>query len=171
MLAYLRLFLDICTWRRDASAVPASATLFVLLAALYWLSSAAQASVAYGSRPAALLASADLALTLVFFRLVLAIARRTHRYRQTASALMGTSVLVSPLMLALLELRETAKSPYPVAILVWALTVLTLIWYLFVVGHILRTAIDTGMLTAMGISIAYFMAGAAMAGVLLPLAG
>jgi len=171
MLAYLRLFLDICLWRRDASAVPASASLFVLLATLYWFASAAQAWVAYGARPVVLLASADLALTLVFFRLVLALARRTHRYRQTASALMGTSVMVSPLMLLLLELRETAKGPYPVAFLVWAVTVVTLIWYLFVVGHILRTALDTGMLTAMGISIAYFLAGAAVAGVLFPPAG
>lgn len=171
MRAYLRLFLDICLWRRDASAVPASASLFVLLATLYWLASAAQAWVAYGARSVVLLASIDLVLTLAFFRVVLGLARRSHRYRQTASALLGTSVLVSPLMLLLLELRETARSPYAVAFLVWAGTVVALVWYLFVVGHILRTALDTGMLTAMGIAIAYFMAGAAVAGVLFPPAG
>ena len=168
MFAYLKLFLDICLWRRDPSHVPASASLFVLLAVLYWVSSLAQAWVAYGAGHLVLQASLDLALTLGFFWLVLAVARRAHRYRQTGAALMGTSVLVTPLMMALLSLRETVRSPYPLAFLVWAATVFAIVWYLFVVGHIVRAALDTGLPTAMGVSIAYFLAGAAVAGVLFP---
>ncbi|MFO1378261.1 MAG: hypothetical protein U1F14_14805 [Steroidobacteraceae bacterium] len=168
MFAYLKLFLDICLWRRDPSHVPASASLFVLLAVLYWVSSLAQAWVAYGAGHLVLQASLDLALTLGFFWLVLAVARRAHRYRQTGAALMGTSVLVTPLMMALLSLRETVRNPYPLAVLVWAAMVFAIVWYLFVVGHILRAALDTGLPTAMGVSIAYFLAGAAVAGVLFP---
>jgi hypothetical protein len=171
MLAYLRLFWDICLWRRDPSAVPEATSLFVLLAALYCLAGVAQAWLANGAGSLVLQTLLDLGLTLAFFGLVLAVARRSYRYRQTVAALMGTSVLLSPLMLLLLALREPLKSPYPLAFLLWAATVATIVWYLFIVGHIMSKALDTGLPTAMGISIAYFLASAAATGVLFPAAG
>ena len=171
MLAYLKLFWDICLWRRDPSAVPAATSLCVLLAVLYWFSSAAQAWVVYGAGHLIAQASLDLALTLAFFAVVVAAARRLHRYRQTIAALLGTGVLLSPLMLVLLVLREPLKSPYPVALLVWAVTMATIVWSLFIVGHIMRAALDTGLPTAMGVSVAYFLAGAALARVLFTSAG
>ena len=89
----------------------------------------------------------DLALTLPFFWLLLALTRRTHRFPQTSMPRSASTSCSRRIIVLLLLLRNPARSSQAVAVLVTASFTIFMIWYLLIVGHILRSALDTGLVT------------------------
>lgn len=162
MQALLKAFWDIALWRRDPSQLPDSATLVLLCALAYAAMSALQSLMLYGTDLILARTTADLGLTAVLFWVLLAAARRRHRFNQTISAVLGTGALLSPIVLVLLGLKEAALANYPLALLVWAGSVAVIVWYTFVVGHIVRSALDTGPFTGMAVAITYLVASATL---------
>ncbi len=162
MPTLLAMFVDLARLRGHPGSLPASATLTVLLALLYAAASALQSLLAYGGEHLLGRTLVDLGFTLALVWLLLAVARRAHRYGQTVSAVLGTSVLLTPVMLLLLSLRGAAEAAPWVALLLWAGSVALIVWYTLIVAHILRAALETGFVTSLALAFTYLVAGTAL---------
>jgi hypothetical protein len=165
MTGLMRSLADIALLRRDPSGLPsswASVAVFVLAYAVADIVVALTGSV----QPVLARTAVDLALTLPFFWLLLAITRRTHRFPQTINAALGVYVLLAPVIILLLLLRNPAQSNGALALLIPASFTAFMIWYLLIVGHILRSALDTGLVTGFAIAITWLVATVAISRVL-----
>jgi hypothetical protein len=87
-------------------------------------------------------------LGLAMPRALLQLRQRSGRFVQTASAVFGTSLLLTVALLPAL-----AVSPGPAAALWWLLIVL---WSIAVLGHILAQALDLSRSPALAIALLYF---------------
>jgi hypothetical protein len=157
MIALLKSLADIALLRKDPSGLPsswASVAIFVLAYASADILVALAASI----EPVLARTALDLALTLPFFWLLLALTRRSHRFRQTINAALGVYVLLSPIVVALLLLRIPAGKNYALALLITASYTIFMIWYLLIVGHILRSALDTGLVTGFAVAVTWMVA-------------
>lgn len=160
MQELIRLYFDIALWRRGPRDVPASFPLLVLVAVPYLVTSGVQSALMYpaeGPGGALARAGADLAMTVVLFWIVLAVARRGHRYVQTLSALLGTGTLLALPMLGLLLLGRQVPNGSPLEFLVSLASLPLLVWALFVIGHIVRSALEAPLATGMAVAMSYFV--------------
>ena len=161
MTGLVRSLADIALLRKDPSGLPsswASVAVFVLAYAVADIVVARTGSV----QPVLARTAVDLALTLPFFWLLLAITRRTHRFPQTINAALGVYVLLAPIIILLLLLRNPARSNEALGLLVTASFTVFMIWYLLIVGHILRSALDTGLVTGFAIAVTWLVATVAI---------
>ncbi len=165
MSGLVRSLADIALLRRDPSGLPSSWASVAVFVAAY---AAADIVVARTGNVQPVLArtAVDLALTFPFFWLLLAITRRTHRFRQTVNAALGVYVLLAPVIVVLLLLRDPAQSNGALSLLVTASFTIFMIWYLLIVGHILRSALDTGLVTGFAIAVTWLVATVAVSRVL-----
>ena len=157
MTRLVRSLSDIALLRKDPSGLPsswASVAVFVLAYAAADIVVARTGSV----QPVLARTAVDLALTLPFFWLLLAITRRTHRFAQTINAALGVYVLLAPIIILLLLLRTPTRSNDAFELLVTASFTIFVIWYLLIVGHILRSALDTGLVTGFAIAVTWLVA-------------
>ena len=159
---------EIARLRRDPSVLPASIVLLAIMAAAYAGSSALQSWLLYSNDRLLARTAADLALTLATFWLVLAVTRRLYRYRQTMNAVLGTSVLLTPLLVLLIALQQPAGMYYPIKLAAWAASIAVIVWYTLIVGHILKSALEIGFVTSIAIAITTVIAGNAVLGKLFP---
>ena len=159
---------EIARLRRDPSVLPASIVLLAIMAAAYAGSSALQSWLLYSNDRLLARTAADLGLTLATFWLVLAVTRRLSRYRQTMNAVLGISVLLTPLLVLLIALQQPAGMYYPVKLAAWAASIAVIVWYTLIVGHILRSALEIGFVTSIAIAITTVIAGNAVLGKLFP---
>ncbi len=104
----------------------------------------------------------DVAFSLGFVGFLLAVTGRLSRMPQTLVALFGAYVLLSPAMAVLLLAQAPAKSHAGVALFATAGSVLLVVWYLLIVGHVLRSALDTGLVTGFAIAVAWTLASIAL---------
>ncbi len=153
MIQVLISLVEIARLRRDPGALPASIVLLVIMAAAYAGSSAVQSWLLHEDDRLLARTAADLGLTLAIFWLVLAVTRRLYRYRQTMNALLGTSVLLTPLLMLLIAMQQPAEIYYPIKLLAWAGSIAVIVWYTLIVGHILRSALEIGFVTSIAIAI------------------
>jgi len=168
MQALIKALWDIALHRRDPSFLPDSLVLVGVAAPGSAAASALPSWMIYGTQALVSRTVADLALTVLLFWLLLGVARRRHRFNQTITAVLGTGALLSPLVILLLALKDAAVASYPLALVVWAGSVAVIVWYTFVVGHIVRAALDTGPFTGMAVAITYLVASAAVLSRLFP---
>jgi hypothetical protein len=105
----------------------------------------------------------DLVFTVAFFWLLLAITRRAHRFPQSINAVFGIYVLLAPVMVGLLLLRGPSKTHYGIWVLTTAGSTIVMIWYLLAVGHTLRSALDTGLVTGFAIAVTWAIASVMLA--------
>ncbi len=168
MQALLKAFWDIALWRRDPSHLPDSLVLVLAAAGAYAALSAVQSWMLYGTDQLLGRTAADIALLVGLLWLLLALTGRRRRFNQTIEAALGTGALLSPFVILLLALKEPAGGNYGLALLVWAGSVAVILWYVFVLGHIIRSALDTGLFTGVGIAVTYVVASAAVLTQLFP---
>jgi hypothetical protein len=162
MQALLKAFWDIALLRRDPGHLPDSGTLVGVCALAYAAMSAVQSWMLTGSDRLFARTLADLALLVLLAWLLLAATGRSNRLRQTLGAVLGTGALLSPLVILLLALRGPAEANHGIALVVWAGSVAVILWYTFILGHIVRSALDTGWFTGVAIAITYVVASAAL---------
>lgn len=168
MQALVKAFWDIALWRRSPADLPDSVSLLLVTAVAYAALSALQSFMLFGTAAIVGRTLADLVLLALPLWLLLLLARRPARYRQTLTALLGTGVLLSPFVIALLAFKTPAESSYPLSLLVWGGSIGVVLWYLFVIGFILRAALDTGMFTGVAIALAYVAGSSALLSALFP---
>lgn len=159
---------EIARMRRDPSVLPASIVLLVIMAIVYAASSALQSWLLYEDDRLLARTLADLGLMLAIFWLVLALTRRLYRYRQTMNAVLGISVLLTPLLMLLIALQQPAEMYYPVKLVAWAGSIGVIVWYTLIIGHILRSALEIGFVTSVAIAITTVIAANAVLGWLFP---
>ena len=153
---------QIALLRKDPSVLPSSWAWVALLALGYAATNAVMAWLDDSDRIFARTA-VDLVLSLAFFWLLLALTRRTHRFQQVVNAVLGVYVLLAPAMTVLLLMRGPSKANYAIWLLTTAGSTLITIWYLLIVGHILKCALDTGLVTGFAIAVTWAIASLAVA--------
>lgn len=168
MQALVKAFWEIALWRRSPADLPDSAALLVVAGLAYTACSALQSFMIFGTDAILGRTLADLALLALPLWILLSLARRQRRYRQTLTALLGTGAVLAPFVVALLAFKAPAESSYPLALLVWGGSIGVVLWYLFVIGYILRAALDTGMVTGVAIALAYVVGSSALLSSLFP---
>jgi hypothetical protein len=158
MAGLLSALFQIALLRKDPSGLPSSLASVAVFVLAYALADAAVGRVA-GFESVLPRTALDLALTVPFFWLLLALTRRTHRFPQTLNAALGVYVLLAPVIaLLLLLLKLPDRAGQGIAVLVNASYTLFVIWYLLIVGHILRSALDTGLVTGFAIAVTWTIA-------------
>ena len=159
---------EIARLRRDPSVLPASLTLLVTMAVAYAGSSAMQSWLLHQGDRLLARTVADLALTLAIFWVVLAVTRRLYRYRQTMNAVLGVSVLLTPILMLLIALQQPTDMYYAIKLMAWAGSIAVIVWYTLVIGHILKSALEIGFVTSVAIAITTVIAANAVLGKLFP---
>src|SRR5688572_22972668 len=161
MAGLVKSLADIALLRGDPSRLPSSWASVAVFALAYAVADVVVAST--GSiQPILARTAVDLALTLPFFWLLLAITRRSHRFPQTINAALGVYVLLAPIIVLLLLLNRSARSSEVLGLLVTASFTIFMIWYLLIVGHILRSALDTGLVTGFAIAVTWLVVSVAI---------
>lgn len=160
---------QIALLRKDPGILPASFLLSALLALGY---AGANAVLAWVDQAERILVrtAVDLGLTLAFFWMLLVLTRRSHRLPQTLSAVCGTYLLLAPAMAVLILMRGPAKTNYGVWLLTSAGSTVITIWYLLIVGYVVKCALDTGLVTGFAIAVTWVLASLAIAQNLFPVA-
>ncbi len=153
---------QIALLRKDPSVLPASVVLLVLTGAAFAAGSALQSWLLYGTDRLFGRTAFDLGFAVALFWLILAATRHGNRFRQTMSAIYGTTVLMMPFSVGLLMLQAPAQTYYGLKLFAWAGSVIVIVWYVLVVAHILRSAIQAGFVTSIAIALTWLIAGDAL---------
>ncbi len=154
--------------RRGPQDVPASRFLFALTLIGYVLMNLLH----LGLRPLdswqenLMLSVLDIVLLLFLFYLLLAAFRRSSRYLQTVTALLGVNLLVTALQLPFYVWRTLIIAGPDVITLPDMILLGLLVWFLAVVAHVTRHALEIPYAGAAVISIMYFMLFQTLAGLL-----
>jgi hypothetical protein len=157
MQALVKVFWDIALWRRGPRDVPASPLLLALTVAAYSATSVAQSLLVDGPELLVLRTLVDLALTMAMFGACLLLTRRTHRLLQTLTAVLGTSALLALPMILLQLAGRQAGPDGPVALLLELLSLPLLAWYVLVLGHVVRQALDAPLVTGLAVAMSYVL--------------
>jgi hypothetical protein len=158
MQALVRVFWDIALLRRGPRDVPASGALLVLTALAYAAIGALQSLLLDGPEHVLLRTVADLGLTGGVFAACLALGGRRHRLLQTLTAVLGTSALLALPLLALQVAGWQHGPDGPVALLLELLQLPLLAWYVLVLGHIVRSALEAPLITGLAVAMSYVLA-------------
>jgi hypothetical protein len=149
VIELFKAFVDIALWRKGPQHLPASALLLVIVAvldALLTLAFTRTLDPVEKQMPLRILL--EIGLSLGWIWLVLALFGRAERLVQTASAVFGTSVLLTPLMFGLQAMLEGVgkTSMLLVPMRLGLLTVF--VWYLLINANIMRAALEVNLLVA-----------------------
>ena len=158
MTQLLNSLIQIALLRKDPGILPASIVLLVLTAAGFAGSSALLSYMAFGGDRLWLRTALDLGLTLLPFWLMFAAIGRSSRFRQTTTAVLGTAVLLTPLIVGILLLHRLADSTGMLRLLIGIGYLTVIAWYALVVGHILRSALEIAFLTGVAIALTWLFA-------------
>jgi hypothetical protein len=154
MSRLLRTLFEIATLRGDPSGLPSSTGSVAVFVLAYVLADTLVGRIA-GFDSVLTRTALDLGLTLPFFWMLLALTRRTHRFAQTLNAMLGVYALLAPAIALLLLLWLPVRSDPALGVIAEAGYTLFVIWYLLIVGHVLRSALDTGLVTGFAIAVTW----------------
>jgi len=153
----LNLFVDICLLRARPQNLPSSRTLLWLTGAASLFTGTLVIIEGLDGLGRALLAQLlDLALLLGLLRLALSATARGGRFRQTASALFGTSTFINMVTMPLQLTMRGDPSSSLFGELAAVLYLIIIVWALLVMGHILRHAFEIRLGAANLIALGYF---------------
>jgi hypothetical protein len=152
----VRVLVEIALLRKGPQHLPTSVLLLVITAAVY-----CALTVAFGrliqdaEEPFAFRTVVELALGLGWLWAMLALFGRSARFLQTATAMIGTSALLTPLVLGLLAVTSQVGKDQPVIVpLIFSLFAV-LVWYVFITAHILKAALEVRLLAAVALTLLY----------------
>jgi hypothetical protein len=153
MTGLLNSLTQIALLRKDPGGLPSSAASVVVFTTGYV---AADVLIGLAGNFRAVLprSALELALTLPFFWLLLALTHRAHRFAQTVNAAFGVYVLIAP-ALAVLLLPMRMNGPF--TLFATAIYTGIAIWYILVVGYVFKCALDTHLVTGFAIAIAWIL--------------
>jgi len=157
MKELIRAFLDIARWRKGPEDLPASGFLLTVTLGGYILASIVTV-LFYARGVADLLAQVtlDIALMFGFFGLLLVFYKKTPRFEQTMTALLGTGIVLTVIALPLIAwLRvESAETTTSIPALLMFLVVL---WSISITGHIMRRALEIPFAGGVLMAVGYFL--------------
>jgi hypothetical protein len=157
MLRLAKAFLDIALRRQTPANLPASLFLLVLVACAAALTEVLGALLPpppNGQIP--LRIALEVGMPLAFTWILLALARRRARFLQTATALLGVGAIALSILYPLDSLLHALGEDHLMALPIGVIWVAVFIGYLFACAHIWRSALDSGLLLGVSISLGYF---------------
>ena len=158
MLHFLKAFLDIVLWRRGPQDLPASRLLLWLTAAAYVAVSIVQLTLL--EEPAAawlVFVVLDPVLLTAGVYLLLKLFSKTDRFLQTATAVLGTGVVLGLCMFLPVQWLLTVAG-VPVESTAAGLVALTMVVvFALVTGRIVKLATDSSLFTGITLSLTYFL--------------
>src|ERR1700684_336926 len=158
MLLLAKAFLDIALRRQTPAYLPASLLLLVLVACAAALTEVLGALLPpppNGQIP--LRIALEVGMPLAFTWVLLALTRRRARFLQTATALLGVGALALLILYPLDSLIQLLGQDQFIALPIGVIWAAVFIGYLFACAHIWRSALDSGLLLGVGISLGYFL--------------
>ena len=158
MLHFLKAFLDIVLWRRGPQDLPASRLLLWLTAAAYVGVSIVQLTLLEEPAPAWLVfVVLDPVLLTAGVYLLLKLFGKTDRFLQTATAVLGTGVVLGLGMFLPVQWLLTAAG-VPVESTAAGLVALGMVVvFALVTGRVLKLATDSSLFTGITLSLTYFL--------------
>lgn len=150
-MTVLRLFLDICLFRKGPQDIPASSFLFRLTVIIYLIVGFIFLQLGTTGLKALTETVFETFIALGFVWGLLAFTKKTPRFRQTATSLLGSDALISSLampFMAAINYNAGAGGPYLIMLVL-------LIWHISVIGHILRHALSSNLTFGLGIALVY----------------
>jgi hypothetical protein len=158
VLHFLKAFLDIVLWRRGPQDLPASRLLLWLTAAAYVAVSIVQLTLL--EEPAAawlVFVVLDPVLLTAGVYLLLKLFSRTDRFLQTATAVLGTGVVLGLCMFLPVQWLLTVAG-VPVESTAAGLVALAMVVvFALVTGRIVKLATDSSLFTGITLSLTYFL--------------
>lgn len=150
-------FVDIAFHRQGPDALPASRFLFGLVLAAYLTVSLVALQINWPLRRALGVMLLDISFYLMFFAVVLRVARRANRFWQTVTAVLGAETFLSGLALPLLVMRARDVEGGSFGTLATTVLLVVLIWSIDIAGFVLSRAIDRPYIVGVAIVIGYAM--------------
>lgn len=159
LLALLRLWWDICRFKRDPEDVPYSPTLLAVVALCQWglayLAWTNSKNWQYGL----LAATVYVGTLLLLPYLVLLAAHKTARYVQMQAALLGTSLLLNLVAAILIVSSSFLAEGIPfLQYMVLLVIILMVVWAVAVQGKIYQSALEKSRFIAVCIAIFVLLA-------------
>jgi hypothetical protein len=155
MFPLIRIFIDIALIRRGPDAIPRS-SLFLLIACALWLMallSGVLLSAPMYTMNRAVVEIFGAAVSIAVFALVVLARGRSERLLQTVTAIVGTSAIISFLMMLwVYAVPRSAGEPSPLNLV----PLLLLLWAVQVKGHIIARACDYPLILGVVISLFVF---------------
>jgi hypothetical protein len=169
MLRLVKAFLDLALWRITPARLPASWFLLAMVSVAVALLEVLGALLP-PAQTGEILTRVVLSvmLPLAFSWAVLALTRHPQRLLQTATALLGVGVLAQLVLYPLDSILEVIGTDHPAAIPLGLLSFVGLVWYLLACAHIWRSALESGLIVGIAISVGYLILSVALAKLLLP---
>ena len=158
MLHFLKAFLDIVLWRRGPQDLPASRLLFWLTAGAYVAVSIAQLAM-LDEPPAAWLVYVfvDPVLLTGGVYLLLRLFGKADRFLQTATAVLGTGVVLGVALFLPVEWIITTAGISPGSTVAGMIALAMVVAFALVTGRILKLATDSNMFTVITLALTYFL--------------
>jgi hypothetical protein len=166
MFEILRLFYDIALFKKNPQDVPFSKALTQITLIGYTLVSFLLFFMTTHWMKALLQVATDIVILVIFTRVTLFIVRKSERYQQTFSALVGTDMLIS-----LCAIPPSASMIAPngsIADLGVLVMIGLLLWHWAVLGHIFRHALSESFSFGFGIGFLYLFSAYLVMGLLFP---
>ncbi|HEC13542.1 MAG TPA: hypothetical protein ENI80_09900 [Acidiferrobacteraceae bacterium] len=142
-------FVMICFFRTDPQDLPASRVLLVLTAFAVLFTSIRSTA---GLPNVLLMAGVHVFLMGLFIYATLVFRRRTARWQQTASAIFGATATLNLITWPFIPWMERTKDT-PQGAIPALIGVFLTIWYISILAHILRHALDIQSTTSIWVSI------------------
>ena len=151
-------FLDIALHRRGPEDLPASSFLVALLFPVYLLSGLAVIWIDSGSTSANVLIGIIEPCALVaFIWIVLVFAGKPARFRQTASAVLGTGIWLNLLAMPLQAWHDAVRTGEEDMTFALFLLIVLVLWSVDISGYILSRALSQPYMVGVLIVVLYFM--------------
>lgn len=150
MLELLKLFFDICLFKKAPQDVPASRDLLYLVIIVYVCVGFLTFILSKNTLESALQVLIKVMLILGITHTVLLVAQKSMRYQQTVNALMGTDLIISFFSLPVIATLDIQDSVLAFIVLVWLM-----LWHWIISAHIFRHALNKAFIFGLGVSFMY----------------
>jgi len=163
MYELLKLFFEICLFKKGPQDIPGSKGLLPLLIPVYASVSFLLLKLSTGWLNAAMQVLVEILLILGATRIILFLARKPARYQQTASALMATDALIS-----FFALPAMATLVGQGAGLAFIVIIMLMIWHWAISGHIFSKALEQPFTFGLGVAFLYILVSYQVMALLFP---
>lgn len=161
-------FVDIALHRRGPEDLPASKFLLGLILLVYVAVNLVSVQISMPMSRAVAIVLFDALVYVGFIWLLLRGFRRTRRFPQTATALLGTSSLLALLSIPLFAWNRSIAAEEVQLTPPILLVLLLLLWSVDIGGYVLSKAIDKAYIVGVLIVIVYVLASLEIRGMLFP---
>ena len=155
MEALIRLFGDLCRFKKGPENVPSSANLFIVLLIINFTIEVFLGLSVYAPWPSILLAGLSVFFLLVFTWFWLMMFKLGNRFLQTAIAFVGVSLFTNILcfvpVLFLWKIDILSNDSYAM------INLLLIFWVLSIYAHIYKKALNVSFFLGFALAITYFI--------------